>query len=80
MNTTTTTTTGDTTMNSKHTLKFAIINEMRGLLDQLEHDISNEEWMQELCIDDLEGNLAELARLVRRRAAAIGHTHEWTAR
>lgn len=67
-------------MNSKHTLKFAIINEMRDLLTQLEQDISSEEWMQELCIDDLEANLTELARLVRRRAAAIAHTHEWTAR
>lgn len=66
-------------MNSKHTLKFAIINEMRDLLTQLEQDINDEEWMQTLCIDDLEGNLTELARLVRLRAAAIAHTHEWSA-
>jgi hypothetical protein len=62
----------DTTMSTnRHSAKLQIIREMNLLLEQLEQDILTEEWMQELCIDDLEANLVELARLVRRRAAAI---------
>ncbi len=56
---------------NRHSAKLQIIREMNLLLEQLEQDILTEEWMQELCIDDLEANLVELARLVRRRAAAI---------
>ncbi len=60
-------------MNShRHEPKLQIIRDMTDLLLQLEQDIITEEWMQELCIDDLEANMQELARLVRRRSAAIG--------